>query len=252
MTMFRLNELAEMARELEDRKYRDLLGDVGTATNGVFAADNWDAWLRKWHDCSPESRDAVFRGIFDEFRQSNAAGWWHVWLLMFKNDLLRLCAYFKPRVKSADERWSLVVCSFLDVVWSARGGTEQSLSEAEVLKRVKSGVARSVREDSDSRRRMRLLSRQSGASDRQSEAVAESGDDSRFEYLCRRVGALFERLSPLEQAILREICLERRTQAFCASHLGMSPDQVKRRLSRIKSRMARSFGPPFSPAAGGG
>jgi hypothetical protein len=236
MTWFRRAVMAEMAKELETQPYSRLLGEINRYGGKNFPVGNWAELLKQWWSCSPAEKAPLLQHIFAVYREVPGPEWWQVWFLMFQNELRGLFQFFRRRIPDPDERWSIVVWSFMDEFSGYINGFNGGAAMNEICARMKRAINKVVHRDECARRTKKSFPLYDFLADSRSDDEAQ--ENERFSRLCRKVSLFLGTLPAVDRMIIEEIYFLGHSRTACAERLGLSRHQVGRKLARMKTDMA--------------
>lgn len=236
MEWFRHSDLAEMREELETGNNLQLLSKISNEKSGTFQAATWTDWFERWRACPMEEKNRLLRDIFAIYRKFSDFGWWCVWILMFIEELCGLSRYFRTRLKSHDERWSLIVWSFFEVMSGLKYDLNHCVSIISICEQTKRNINRSIYVERKIRRLETTMPELDTFPDVRS--FREREETFSFALLCRSVERFTNNLFDVDRTIIEEICILGRSGESCALRLKMNRQQVNRRLVHIKTKLS--------------
>lgn len=244
MEWFRQVDLAEMRKELESENGLHLLSRISGIGGCWLPALDWGDWLDKWRACSSTEKDGLLYPIFAVYRECSCFEWWYVWILMFMEELFGLYYYFQFRIPDRDERWSVIAWSFLNALTYSKDNPDAELSLFGICEQVKRDVNKILRTERRRKRVERLMAKSISLTFRDEVTMRESGEDH-FVVLCERMTCILNELSAMDKRIVEEICVFGHSQRICSLRLGMSRQQINRRLIHIRVEISRILKMPL-------
>lgn len=246
MTWFRQEAVAEMMKELDSLPYSRLLQEMNERKDIASPVNSWADWFDRWGSYSPEEKTLLLHHIFAVCRRTFGSEWWNILFLMFVHELHGLFHYYRARVRSPDERWSVIVWAFMEEIGKVVGGRDDMVAIDCICGRVKQAVNRTIHRENLARRTEQQLSDRDLRAWYDNAENDERQDECRFLQLCQRTAYFLSTLSATDRAIAEEIYILGRSKAACAKRLGLSRHQIDRRTARIRTDIALRTQPPLS------
>lgn len=245
MEWFRQIDLAEMRRELSTEKSIHLLSKITVAAADSPPASDWDDWLDKWRACPSNEKDRLLRPVFAVYRENPEFEWWHVWFLMFIDELVGLFSYFRSRIPDPDERWSVIAWSFLKVLTLSKANTGSEPSVIDIRDHMKRVINRTIQTKKKNRRLEVPLPEPDLLPGRSVDFQASLEEEQSIGQLRDDVTSFLGDLPVVDRIIIEETYFLGRSRECCAARLGLSRHQVDRRLLHIKDELSRFLNLPI-------